>query len=373
MGDLIKVMVKGIIFIIVLRIFAAVFFGLTRSFLGILGFGLAMLVPFIAILGIMLGIIYMVSKLSKTGVQNRSNTDRRAARRTSKILSYMSEEELHETEKALKEFFKTSDKLVIKGDVYLKPKNSNFKNIDELVLYKGDEAISTILGLSADHADKCREITDFLTGRTPVKSKINKFEIETETRAEKFREQIQAINDKITDEQISAGLDETVARLAYVRELEKSEPYSEKLRKLYDYYLPIMMSVLTKFKNIKGNPKSKAYKETKGQLVQTVDMINEALDNISKGHFDEEMTDINVDAKTLQSILKKDGVVGGGLVMPEFDNYENELEKALDKQEEKNDLKDRKAGTSSDNIMNMMETEEEEDFEEVNREEVQNG
>ncbi len=323
-----------------LRIFSGVIAGMVRSLFG-LAFVLG--IPLVGFVFIFFGIFFAIQKINQksnfgekffqTGWENPSSTI------SNDVISGMSNEERREIERALKEFFKTRDRLIIYEDVSLRPWKGRFMNISSLVLYKGDEAIAMMGDLNSSNPEICQKIVDFLTGKSEARrmSDVSKKEMPN-SRANEFIKKIEDVNVQIPDSRITNGLYETVELLKDVRVLEQKEPDSEKLRKLYEYYLPIMMSVLHKFKNVKSTPNSKVYLETHDQLVQTIDMINEALGNITKDHFGEEMTDINVDAKTLQSILRKDGVVGSGLMFPSVASDTVMEEKSKEEQAVANDM-----------------------------------
>lgn len=329
MDNLIKMIVKlGVSLILIsvfLRVVSGIFFGFFRSFLGV---GNIALVIFF--------VIFVIAKASEKD-RSKQRTPRGGSGAGSKNLErYMSGEEFRETDQSLREFFRMNDRLVIKDNLYLRPKDGIYKSLDRLELWYSGEALATVDMLSYEDAQKCGEIIDFIRGKRRVSGapsdSAGKGDAE-KTKAREYIQNINAVNRAIRDEVITAGLNRTVHLLSGIHEMEKNTPDSEKLRKLYDHYLPILMSTLIKFKNLAEKaPLSRDYIDTKSRLAETVHLINEALENISAEYFGGEMTEINVDAKTLQSILKKDGVVGSKFIFPE------RLEEIAEEQKEEDQL-----------------------------------
>lgn len=324
---LIEFIVKLGILALVWSIFGSIILGMLSSMLGILFGG------FLSVVGVMAGILIFIKILSsstkkpkKTSKKNTGND-----RVSSNLDKFMDWSERSETEQALKQFFKMNDKLIVRSDeLYLRPSDGVYTNMGELVLWFKGEAITTLETLTSEHADKSMEILDFIRGKSPRTSAATPQKAEASTtRAQDFIKKLKAINDGIPDEAITAELHRTSGLLGGVHRIELKNPDSDKLRKLYDYYLPIMMSMLTKFITLSENaPLSRDYIELKSKLTETVGMINDALSNISGEYFGEEMADISVDARTLQSILKKDGFAGN-----DFRIYEN-LDRVVEEEKE---------------------------------------
>lgn len=301
--------------------------GFTGIFSAIFGFIFS---GVISIVSILLGVVFLIKILSNSS--SSRNVSKKHRKSYGSIDKYLNEGEKGEIELALSRFFKTNDKLIIKSEeLYLRPRGDKFLGLGDLVLWYKGEAVATLENLSGEHADKSTEILDFIRGKKPVQvtPQPESSGLSTKTKAQSYIERLDKINDGIDDVPISEALSRTTRLLGGVHSIELKYPDSEKLRKLYDYYLPILMSMLTKFMNLGENaPLSRDYIETKSRLTETVGMINEALVSISSDYYGGEMIDITADAKTLQSILKKDGVVGNS-----FDIYDD-LDKVVEEEKE---------------------------------------
>lgn len=322
MGKLIKFVIQLGVLAMVVSIFGRIVFSLLEDmFFGLFGglyFGLFPLL-FVGIF-----IVALVKMLSTIGNNHKSDSKSKGRQvKSVKLSKFLNEVEIRELEISMRDFFKNSDRITIRDELYLMPRDGVYKNLESLELWFKGEAVATLGTLAEGHQSKCVEITDFLTG----KNKSETFAARTTTseknqnqmsRAQEYIKDIDSINKGISDAVITANLHTTTSLLRAVHEMEIANPTSEKLRKLYDQYLPILMSTLTKFMRLSEiAPLSRDYVETKSRLAETVELINEAMKNISSEYYGGEMTEINVESKTLQSILKKDGVVGSDFIFPE--------------------------------------------------------
>lgn len=319
MGKLIKFVIQLGILAMVVSIFGRIVLGLLEGIFFGLFRGLVMgLTPVFMVL------IFVVMLVKVLGSRDdNKKKGKKSVPRNLKLSKFLNEVEMRELEISLRDFFKSGDHIVIHDDLYLKPRDGMYKNLDSLELWFKGEAVATLGTLAEGHESKCLEITNFLTGKTKKdalhKSKVEKSN-ESPSRAQEYIRSIDSINQGIADEQITANLHTTTSLLRAIHEMEIAHPTSDKLRKLYEQYLPILMSTLTKFMKLSEvAPLSKDYIETKTKLAETVRLINEAMSNISAEYYGGEMTEINVETRTLQSILKKDGVVGSDFVFPERD------------------------------------------------------
>ncbi|MDO4754109.1 MAG: hypothetical protein Q4A41_03820 [Bacillota bacterium] len=318
MDKLIKFVFQLGMLAILLSIFGRV---ISSMFFGLFGGLLWGLTPLLVIAFFIVAIVKMVGGIGNKDAK-QGNRKSSSQRQSFKLSRFLNDVEMKEMDVSLRDFFRSGDRLIIKDDLYLAPRDGMYKSIESLELWFNGEAIATVGTLAESHPSKCAEITDFLTGKNRTERQSfgadNKKNAETLSRAQEYIRNIDSINKGISDELITANLHTTTALLRTIHKMELDNPSSEKLRKLYDQYLPILMSTLTKFMRLsEAAPLSRDYIVTKSKLAETVELINEAMTNISKDYYGGEMTEINVETKTLQSILRKDGVVGGDFVFPE--------------------------------------------------------
>lgn len=128
-----------------------------------------------------------------------------------------------------------------------------------------------------------------------------------------FMEQISRLNDNIPDEEISNGLYETYSLLKQINTLEQRFPDSkDKLKKLYDYYLPILIRILTQYDNLQAAKTDPSYEDTKQKLIRTIKLINDAMKTIISSLTDQDFINLAADISTLEAVLQKDGLTSEG-------------------------------------------------------------
>lgn len=329
MGKAIKTLIQIGIFFLILRWVGGLFFGLFSWILAPLWF----MIP-IGAIGLFVGaLVTILGKLQGKGQEKRRRWEDDEYTSRSGLAELLSNSQIKDIETSLRDFFRTSDRLILRDNLYLRPQEGKFESLDALVLWYNGEAITTIGMLSDQDPSKCKEIFEFLSnrqGNATVGSKVT-------TKAVEFIMQIDEVNAGIEDAAITEGLNQTSKLLRNVHYIELENGSEEKLRKLYEYYLPIMMSILTKYKSLSHKaPLSSEFIESKEKLTSTIDMINEALSNISSNYYDVEILDMSTDVRHLQSILKKDGMVGDGLQMAKGRDLKQSIEDAEEEASRKN-------------------------------------
>ena len=127
--------------------------------------------------------------------------------------------------------------------------------------------------------------------------------------AEKYIETINTLNAQIPQEEITNGLYQTCDLIKQI-ETSREDNDNQKLKKLYDYYLPILVGILEKYKKLQdASIKSEEFKDCESQLIKTIILINEALKTIYDEMHEDDYMNINADINTLQTLLKKDGLM----------------------------------------------------------------
>ncbi len=135
--------------------------------------------------------------------------------------------------------------------------------------------------------------------------------VETEKGSAFYLKQFKQLNDNIPNEQITNDLNDTLRYLTDINKIENEFPEcKDKTTKLYQYYLPMLVDILQNYHRLAENASNhEEFKDNEDRLSKTIVLINGALKTISSSLVEEYYTDLKVDMKTLESILKKDGLV----------------------------------------------------------------
>ena len=218
----------------------------------------------------------------------------------------------------LKEYFKDNYRLPVYDDIYLVTKSGDYEKLTDLTIYKGEEYIMTLKEFKDRYQSTYDEIVKLLdTFAKTVKEEV-KTETKKETRklskAQSYISEINSLNVDIQKEEIKSGLYQTCALLKQI-DLSADQNDDDKIHKLYDYYLPILLKILKNYRTLLEVSKgSDDFKECESQLIKTIVLINEALKTINESLHEDDYMDLSADITTLQSLLKKDGLVRSGTI-----------------------------------------------------------
>lgn len=302
-------------------IFFIVFFG---GFVGPM-FGLFFeLVPLIIFIFIISRVIKAVSQESKTTRRNNrrksSNTNRYTVNRYD-----MSNKDLTKIDDKLRAYFADNYELPIFDDIVLVPKGGKYRAFEELYIAKGGETIMSLKEFGDSYPSTHGKITSLLLlfakgddmpkkEETPARQpKVKK----PQSKAAMYIEKISDLNIAIPQEEITTGLEQTCTLLKQI-DISTSGEDDNILDKLYEYYLPILIKILENYKGLlDAGAKGDEFKKCEDQLIKTILLINEALKTINNTIHEDDFMNLSADITTLQSLLKKDGLVKEGSIYSE--------------------------------------------------------
>ena len=206
---------------------------------------------------------------------------------------------------ALSRYFRTHEKLPLLEEISLRPEKAEYTGLRNLVLLKDDDCIGTLDEFGERYPRLYNEILRLLvefakqpqTEEKPQTTADQKPEVPAEEadlpqaepaqpeldRAEAYIEKINALNTEIANESITNGLYQTCALLKHLAIAEEKFPENkDKLDKLYQYYLPILLDILENYKNIGQSASNhEDFHEAEDRLNKTIILINEAMKTIS--------------------------------------------------------------------------------------------
>lgn len=296
-------------------------------FLGITT-GLGLLIP--------AGVIWLVLNKSKKddSTYYRRSNDRSyrdssysSAERT-KTIKY-SNEQMKAINRRLREYFEEHGELPVMKDINLRLKNNEYLSLNSLNVFKNNNYICSLSEFGYHYPSTYNKILRLLLSfandvnyeseekpetRKETKPEVKPTVQEETSRAKGFVETIDQLNTAIPDEEITNGLYETSALLKQIGIVEEKFPDSKnKLEKLYEYYLPILIKILNQYKNLQ-NTNSPQLPETKDKLNKSIVLINDAMKTITATLTEDDVLNLNADISTLEAVLKKDGLAGSGVM-----------------------------------------------------------
>ncbi len=209
-------------------------------------------------------------------------------------------------EKKIYQLFENTKTLQINDHVSLV---CTSRHINQIFFYYHDEKIASLSEFKNEYPDQYKQLLTSILNQAHIQSELPKKESVHQASAP-FQDSIEAIesyNIDIPDEEISLGLYYCANQLKYLQKLLLEYPTeNDKLRKLEEYYLPILLNILDNYHKITKSDEAKAIKK---KLNQTLVLVNEAIKNITHSLFDEDKLNMKVDMNVLESLLKKDGLI----------------------------------------------------------------
>lgn len=223
----------------------------------------------------------------------------------------------------LRRYFRENTVLQLEGGFSLRLNGKNYLGMRDLNVYENGRFVASLTAFEtisvANYGSILKQLLELSKkGYTVHDNGVIDVEVEEHKEEEKpqqqpnpdFIRQIIKLNEDIPDEEISLGLDETVDKLRTIQEMEKHFPAShDKLAKLNQYYLPILIRILTQYRQLQNVKSDPNYEDTRSKLSRTIKLINEAMTTIISGMSDEDFINLSADISTLEAVLQKDGFV----------------------------------------------------------------
>ncbi len=300
-------------------------------FLLVIFLGSSSLFPLIVILGVVLAIAYLAVKQN----EKKEQQDYRSTRATNRTVSYRAKNMLTASEIArinvyLRQHFRDHEAFQI-DEYTFALSGSRYTNFDSLDVFENRQLIGTfgelasrrsefyesmlmeLLQMASSGAAPKADVIDVVATPhkqpTPTpKPKPAPAPKEPENRADSFIDKINGLNNTLVDEDISNQLYTTTALLTHIKGLELNFPdSSSKLDKLYEYYLPILVDILTQFNRLQNVKTDPNYEQSREKLTRTIALINNAMNSIIASMSDQDFINLAADMSTLEAVLQKDG------------------------------------------------------------------
>lgn len=299
--------------------------------------GLGTIFPLLMIIGVVMAITMGAVHTSNRQESIRNESYRRADNyyRAGSAKKY-SAAQMAKINVYLRSWFRTRRSLPIGSNIDLRIHGERYASLASLDVYRNNTFICSLSDFGRRYPDSYNEILKELatlseqghapeaevidvTAAEPVRPKQEQKKEEKKPEEKKipasqdFINEINQLNDDIPDENISNGLYETCALLKQIQTLEERFPASkDKLKKLYEYYLPILVRILKQYDNLQAAQTDPSYEATKEKLTRTISLINDAMKTIISSLTDQDFINLSADISTLEAVLQKDGLTSDG-------------------------------------------------------------
>ena len=299
--------------------------------------GLGTIFPLLMIIGVVMAITMGAVHASNRQESIRNESYRRADNyyRAGSAKKY-SAAQMAKINVYLRSWFRTRRSLPIGSNIDLRIHGERYASLASLDVYRNNTFICSLSDFGRRYPDSYNEILKELAtlseqGHAPEaevidvaaaepvrpKQEQTKEEMKPEEKkipaSQDFINEINQLNDDIPDENISNGLYETCALLKQIQTLEERFPASkDKLKKLYEYYLPILVRILKQYDNLQAAQTDPSYETTKEKLTRTISLINDAMKTIISSLTDQDFINLSADISTLEAVLQKDGLTSDG-------------------------------------------------------------
>ncbi len=318
----------GLFIIFCIMMVSSVVLGILGELIG-LGFELIMDFAFPAIF------IYSIVRLIKTISDRNKITNKRTNTKNTN-------NEEARLINSLRSYFKTDSRLYFDDETYITPGDPDNINLDTLELYMRDEFISNLSDYKTAFPNSFNTFTSMISDYLKRKKTSRKTPTKTETvskepqpsakkkdttvkGAQYYIDVFEKLNSEISEEHITDDLKETVMYLQQIKKIEDNFPNcQDKTKKLYQYYMPMLVDILENYKRLSINADlHKEFKENEDRLIKTLVLINGALKTLTQSLVDEYYTELSVDMKTLEALLKKDGLASDEMTFENFRKNED--------------------------------------------------
>ena len=301
----------------------------------ILGRGIGALLPLFLIIAVVVAIaMASVSSYKKQDsfTQNFSNFTT-YKRNGSYQRSESESSKLAKINMYLRKYFRTRNSVTVIDNIELRLREEKFASLASLDVYRNNSLICSFNDYQRRYPESYSAIIEDLlrlSNNAPIQDEVFDAEVvenpqqqeqpkQNTTKQTKnsqyYIDEINGLNNDIPDEEISNGLYETCSLLKQIQTLEEKFPNSkDKLKKLYEYYLPILTKILKQYRDLQYAKTDPSYEETKNKLTRTIHLINDAMSKIISSMTDEDFINLSADISTLEAVLKKDGLTEEGTI-----------------------------------------------------------
>lgn len=218
-------------------------------------------------------------------------------------------------------YFSTQPSLQISEHVSVQRPDKGYRNFLDLAVYYDGQYVSPLQSFASTPSfeDTYAVLEDkvsayCLSGSFVDENRNGIDDRQEEKRALYYSQLLEQEIHRFKQSEIQTLLQEIVSRLNQIFELEtRYEEVSVRLRKLYQHYLPMTVSILVQYHTLEAKGTgSEELDQMEAKLVKTLTLVQEALQTIMASLLQDDVLNIKSDMTVLEAILKRDGLVKEG-------------------------------------------------------------
>ena len=125
-----------------------------------------------------------------------------------------------------------------------------------------------------------------------------------------YIDQIKNIRTKLYREEIVVKLDKLVSIAEQILEqVEKNPKKTQEINKFINHYLPITIKLIDSYKDLNSQSvQGDNIKNAKFEIEKSIDLINDAFENLLDSLFEDVVLDISTDISVLKTLFKQEGL-----------------------------------------------------------------
>lgn len=231
------------------------------------------------------------------------------------------ERRIKEITEGLENYFATQPSLQLSEHVSIHRPSKEYRNFLDLVVYYDGQYVSPLQSFATTPSFEStysfieEKLKDYcFTGGFVDENRNGIDDRKEEKRAPYYCQVLEQEIPRFTQPEIQASLRSISAKLGQIHELEtRYEGVSARLRKLYQHYLPMMVSILEQYHTLEVKGASMdEIKQMELKLSKTLVLVEEALKSIITSLIQDDVLNMKSDMSVLEAILKRDGLVKEG-------------------------------------------------------------
>ena len=208
----------------------------------------------------------------------------------------------------LRSYFKIHSSMQLDNGMKIQLISDSYHDVEDLSFQYEEKYYDSIYELRLANGDLYNEmfalLLDIACGKHDIKD-VNQKSDEEIQRAT-LKHQLSKMKSLIHDDEISLKLDETIQLIQKLEVFEEKDASCKNdTKKLYAYYLPMLMNIL---KQYVGMLEITTKEDTRLELLKTIQSVNDAMNHILGGMNEFDDMNLSADMKTLESLMKMDGV-----------------------------------------------------------------